>query len=188
MLLQKPFAKKAMHSNPQPQAAPPVDFYSLSGQLPNGRLFAFEPLRGQYVLLVNTASGCGYTGQYAALQQLQQQYAGRLQVLGFPCNDFGGQEPGTDAEIAEFCQLNYGVSFPLMQKAPVTGPQQQPIYQWLTQPVQNGWNSKAPSWNFCKYLVSDTGVLLGVFGPGTAPDDDAITHYLKKSGATAVHG
>jgi glutathione peroxidase len=159
--------------------APPVSFYTLQATANNGQPFDFASLKGQYVLLVNTASECGYTAQYAELEALHRQYGRQLKVIGFPSNDFGGQEPGSDADIASFCEVNFGVSFPLMKKAAVTGAAQQPVYQWLTSPAANGWNQQAPTWNFCKYLVSPQGELLQFFPSGISPLDESITRYLQ---------
>ena len=149
---------------------PPVSFYSLKGTLNNGDTLDFESLKGRKVLLVNTASDCGYTEQYDDLQKLSDQYKGKLIILGFPANDFKEQEKGTDEEIAAFCKLNFGVTFPLMKKTVVLrSAQQNPVYQWLTEEAKNGWNSKVPSWNFTKYLVNGEGVLTNYFGPSVSP-------------------
>lgn len=126
--------------------------------------------KGKKLLLVNTASQCGYTAQYQELQELQERYADTLQVLAFPSNDFKNQEPESDAAIAQFCQLNFGVTFPLVTKSHVLkGTQQHPVYQWLTQPHKNGWNDKTPSWNFSKYLINEQGMLTHYFGPAVSP-------------------
>ena len=159
---------------------PPVSFYSLRATRNNGSNLDFSTLKGKKVLLVNTASNCGYTAQYAALQELAEKYKDTLVVLGFPANDFAEQEKGTDEDIAQFCQVNFGVSFPLLKKASVIkGSTQQPVYQWLTDPAQNGWNEQQPEWNFSKYLVSETGELLHYFGASIAPDNEAITELLQ---------
>lgn len=178
MRVQKQRARTSVQSNPMATAESPVPFHSLSATTSRGASLSFESLKGKYVLLVNTASECGYTPQYTALESLHQQYKDRLAVLGFPANNFGGQEPASDENIASFCQLNFGVSFPLMKKADVVGTQRQPVYQWLTQPEQNGWNRQTPEWNFSKYLVSPQGQLLHYFGPAVDPLDEAITRYL----------
>jgi len=149
---------------------PPVSFHSLKGLLNDGSTLDFATLKGKKVLLVNTASDCGYTNQYEALQQLYEQHKDKLVVLGFPANDFKEQEKGSDAAIQEFCRKNYGVSFPLMQKSSVIqSPQQNIIYQWLTDSAKNGWNNKMPSWNFSKYLVDEYGVLTNYFDPSVSP-------------------
>lgn len=160
-------------------AAPKVPFYSLQAEGNAGDSLLFEHYRGKKVLLVNTASHCGYTAQYADLQKLYEQHAGRLVVLGFPSNDFKEQEKGSDSEIASFCKQNYGVSFPLAKKSVVSrGPAQHPVYRWLTDPQLNGWNDKAPSWNFSKYLVNENGVLTHYFDPSVSPTDKRITEAI----------
>lgn len=158
--------------------APPEPFYLLQANAAHGKPFTFESLRGKYVLLVNTASNCGYTGQYAELQQLYSMHKDKLEILGFPANDFAGQEPGSDEAIGQFCQVNFGVTFPLMRKASVKGAGMQPVYQWLTNPAQNGWNSQAPSWNFCKYLVTPDGRLEGFYNPAVSPLGEEIAGKL----------
>lgn len=158
---------------------PPVSFYSLQITLNNGSSFSFDSLRGRKCLLVNTASECGYTRQYEDLQKLSEQYADRLTVIGFPANDFKQQEKGSDEEIAEFCRLNFGVSFPLSKKTTVVpGPDQHPVYRWLTDKKQNGWNEQTPAWNFSKYLIDENGRLLGYFDSGVSPLSETITSKL----------
>lgn len=149
---------------------PPISFYSLKAALNNGDTLDFSSLQGKKVMLVNTASDCGYTNQYSDLQKLSEQYKGRLVVIGFPANDFKEQEKGTDDEIAKFCKANYGVTFPLAKKSVVIKTaQQNPVYQWLTDSSKNGWNEKQPSWNFTKYIVNENGVLTNYFGPSISP-------------------
>ncbi len=151
-------------------AVPPVSFYSLHSTLNNGKYFSFEQLKGKKVLLVNTASDCGYTGQYSQLQQLQDKAGEKLVILAFPANDFKQQEQGSDAQIAAFCHRNYGISFPLMQKTVVVkGAEQNPVFTWLTDKTLNGWNNRPPGWNFSKYLVNENGILTGYFGPSVSP-------------------
>lgn len=152
------------------KAVPPVSFYSLSALANNGQQVSFEQYRGKKLLLVNTASDCGYTNQYEDLQKLSEEFQGKLIVIGFPANDFKEQEKGTDEEIAQFCKLNFGVSFPLMKKSVVVKTaDQNPVFQWLSDPAKNGWNSKSPSWNFSKYLVNEEGVLTHYFDPSVPP-------------------
>ncbi len=149
---------------------PPQSFYDLSVQLNNGAKFNFEQLRGKKVLLVNTASNCGYTAQYEGLEKLYQQNADMLVVIGFPANDFKGQEKGTDEEIARFCKINFRITFPLAAKGSVVkGINQHSVFQWLTDRTKNGWNLKQPSWNFSKYLVNEKGSLVNFFGPAISP-------------------
>jgi glutathione peroxidase len=161
---------------------PPVSFYSLSDTLNNGSEMDFEFFKGRKILLVNTASNCGYTNQYEELQKLSDKYNNLLTIIAFPANDFKEQEQGNDKEIAEFCKLNYGVSFPLMQKSIVVKkPGQNPVFQWLTDSSRNGWNNKAPTWNFCKYLVNEQGILTNYFGSAVSPlSKDVISAILKK--------
>ena len=153
---------------------PAIPIYTLSAYTNQGELVSFHDFKGQYILLANTASDCGYTAQYAELQKLQDRHKGRLAVLAFPANDFGGQEPANDDDIAEFCGSNFGVKFPVMLKSDVKGPDKNEVFQWLTDPAKNGWNSKEPTWNFCKYLINPSGTLIGFFESGISPLDDDI--------------
>ncbi len=149
---------------------PPVSFYSLNTELNNGDTLDFATLKGKKVLLVNTASDCGYTDQYGDLQKLFEENKDKLVVIGFPANDFKEQEKGTDEEIAEFCKTNYGISFLLAKKSSVIkSNDQHAVFSWLTDPAKNGWNSKAPSWNFNKYIVNEKGELTNYFGSSISP-------------------
>ncbi|WP_400191495.1 glutathione peroxidase [Hymenobacter sp. B81] len=178
MRLTKSSDRGKVLESPQPAAAP-VPFYQLGGQLNNGQELSFEQLKGKQVLLVNTASNCGYTGQYAELQQLSEQFADELVILGFPANDFAEQEKADDKTIEQFCQVNFGVSFPLMKKSVVVKqPQQHPVYQWLSDARRNGWNEQAPDWNFAKYLISEDGRLTHYFGPAVSPLSETVTQHL----------
>ena len=160
-------------------AMPSVSFYSLKDTLINGTAFDFGQLKGKKIMLVNTASDCGYTGQYDDLQKLSEQYKDKLVVIGFPANDYKEQEKGTDEEIASFCKLNFGVSFPLMKKSSVKkGANQNIIFQWLTDAAKNGWNNKQPSWNFCKYIVDEQGKLTHYFASTIEPLSKEITRVL----------
>lgn len=167
------------HSNDT--VRPPVPFYSLKGESGNGDTIDFNSFQGKKVLLVNTASNCGYTNQYDDLQQLSEQYKGKLLVIGFPANDFKEQEKGTDEEIMQFCKLNYGVTFPLMKKSIVIrSAGQNPVFQWLTDSAKNGWNNKYPSWNFSKYLVNENGILTNYFDPSVSPLGKEIREAIEK--------
>lgn len=149
---------------------PAVSFYTLKDTLNNGNVFDFSTLKGKKVVLVNTASDCGYTDQYDDLQKLYQQYNNKLVILGFPANDFKEQEKGSDEEIAQFCRINYGVTFPLMKKSSVKkGPGQNPVFQWLSDSTKNGWCNKQPSWNFSKYIINEEGILTNYFGSSVSP-------------------
>ncbi len=153
--------------------------YDLPVRSISGDSIDLSAYRGRYLLLVNTASDCGYTGQYTELQQLQDQFNDRLQVIAFPSNDFKEQEKGNDAEIATFCQRNYGVRFPVASKGGVLRQSgQQPVFDWLTDPNQNGWNSMNPQWNFAKFLIDPAGRLIRYFGPSVSPLSEDVLSVL----------
>jgi glutathione peroxidase len=168
------------NSNIKNDKTPVMAFHTLHFILNNGKEFSFEELKGKKVLLVNTASNCGYTNQYEELEQLSELKKEGLVVIGFPANDFKEQERGSDEQIAEFCKVNYGVTFPLARKSSVIrGADQNPVYQWLTDPAKNGWNSKQPEWNFSKYLIDEKGVLRNYFGPSISPMSNELLNALK---------
>jgi len=149
---------------------PPQDLYTLSMQKNNGQTVPLSEWKGKKLLLVNTASDCGYTPQYRELQQLYEQNKDRLVVIGFPANDFKEQEKGDDAAIAQFCQLNFGVTFPLAKKSSVVkGTGQNPVFSWLSEKNRNGWNDQQPTWNFSKYLIDEEGKLTHYFDPSISP-------------------
>ncbi|MFN9481152.1 MAG: glutathione peroxidase [Betaproteobacteria bacterium] len=128
--------------------------------------------RGQVLLIVNTASRCGFTPQYKGLEEIYRRFKGRgFAVLGFPCNQFGAQEPGAESEIAEFCELNYGVSFPLFAKVDVNGPGAHPLYKYLTTAKPGLLGSEAIKWNFTKFLVGKDGTVIERYAPTTKPED-----------------
>ncbi|MBK5271621.1 MAG: glutathione peroxidase [Bacteroidia bacterium] len=163
------------------QKQPPVSFYSLKGVLNNNTDMELSSLKGKKILLVNTASDCGYTNQYDDLQKLYEENKDKLVVIGFPANDFKQQEKGSDEQIAQFCKLNYGVTFPLMKKSTVIRTaEQNEIFQWLTDSTKNGWNNKIPTWNFAKYLVNEEGVLTDYFGPSISPMSKDVINAINK--------
>jgi glutathione peroxidase len=146
-----------------------------------GNPFRFETLRGKKVMLVNTASKCGLTPQYAELEALYQQFKdSNFIIIGFPSNDFLHQEPGTDSEIASFCQKNYGVSFPMMSKVVVKGDSICPLYKYLTSRNENGYSDNTVKWNFQKYLINESGFLEHVIPPSTKPMDQEIVDWIRK--------
>jgi glutathione peroxidase len=155
-----------MDANTQP---PATSFYSFKMESLTGEAIDFSRYKGKKVLLVNVASKCGFTPQYAELEELHKKYGDKVVVLGFPANNFGAQEPGSNEEIAEFCQKNYGVSFQMFEKISVAGNDQHPLYQWLSRKDLNGWNDKAPGWNFTKYLVNEKGELVKMFPSNVKP-------------------
>ena len=137
----------------------------------SGQSLALSEMRGQVMLIVNTASACGFTPQFGGLEKLHQAYQHQgLAVVGFPCNQFGGQDPGSNASIASFCQLNYGVSFPMMTKIEVNGPQAHPLYQWLCAEAPGLLGSKAIKWNFTKFLIGRNGAVLKRYAPMDKPE------------------
>jgi glutathione peroxidase len=159
---EKNLAKSGIH--------PVTPLYNIEIALNSGQVLSLQSLQGKKLLVVNTASDCGYTDQYKELQQLQEQFKDKLVVIGFPANDFKEQEKGTDEAIAQFCQVNYGVTFPLAKKSSVVpSSKQHPVFLWLSNSKMNGWNNKAPEWNFSKYLVNEKGMLTHYFHPGTSP-------------------
>lgn len=143
-----------------------------------GRELELSSFKGKKILMVNTASKCGFTPQYKDLEELSRKYKDRLVVIGFPANNFMNQEPGTNEEIAEFCELNYGVSFPMSEKISVKGKDMHPIYQWLTKKELNGKESHEIQWNFNKFLIDENGNWLAYFGSSVKPMDDEILKYL----------
>jgi len=135
--------------------------------------------KGKKIMVVNTASQCGYTPQYASLQKVYSQYKDKLVIIGFPCNQFGGQEPGTDAEIKQFCKARFGVTFPLASKISVTGNDMAPVYKWLTQKKDNGVLDATIKWNFNKFLLDENGKMIAYFGSKVKPDSEELLKYLK---------
>jgi glutathione peroxidase len=165
---------------------PLVDFFAQKITLNNGTEIVLNQFKGKKILLVNTASDCGYTGQYAELEKLHQQYLNNLIIIGFPANDFKGQEKKGDSAIAEFCKINYGVSFFLAKKSVVIkDADQNPVFDWLSNNAKNGWCSQAPVWNFCKYLVNENGVLTHFFPQTISPLDTQVIVAIETASVAA---
>ena len=144
-----------------------------------GEVFDLASLKGKKILVVNTASKCGLTPQYELLQKVYESYGGsNFTIIGFPANNFMNQEPGTNDEIAVFCEKNYGVSFPMMAKISVKGDDMHPVYQWLTQKSKNGVLDSKVQWNFQKYLIDENGKLVDMIPPKTKPDDEKIISWI----------
>ena len=156
-----------------------MSFYDLTINSIDGNEMHMSDFKGKYVLCVNVASKCGYTPQYEDLEKLYEQYQGKLVIIGFPCNQFLGQEPGTSEEIVSFCQKNYGVTFPLTEKIDVKGKNQHGVYQWLTQQTLNGVANGNVKWNFHKFLISPEGEWLAEFPSGVKPLDTELTSLIK---------
>ena len=156
----------------------PASLYDFEALSIEGRPAHLSTQRGKVLLIVNTASACGFTPQFAGLEALWETYRDRgLVVLGFPSNEFGGQDPGSDSEIASFCQLNYGVSFPMMSKVRVNGSHAHPLWQWLTEEARGILGSKAVKWNFTKFLVGRDGTVLKRYAPTDKPE--SLTHDIE---------
>jgi len=169
-------AKKS--NDPIQQSKAIASFYDLKATSIDGKEINFEQFKGKKVLIVNTASACGYTYQYEGLQKLHDLYGEDVAVLGFPANDFMFQERGSDSDIADFCEKNYGVTFQMFSKITTRGKNQSPIYTWLTNKDLNGWNEKKPTWNFCKYLINEDGDLVAFFDKSIKPLSKEITGLL----------
>lgn len=147
------------------------NIYQFEAELLEGETKALADYKGKVMLIVNTASKCGFTPQFAGLEKLHEKYKAQgLEVLGFPCNQFGGQEPGTNKEIGAFCQRNYGVSFPMFAKVDVKGPEAHVIFRFLTREAKGILGSRNIKWNFTKFLVGRNGEVLGRYAPTTKPD------------------
>ena len=144
-----------------------------------GEKIDLSEFKGKKILFVNVASECGFTKQYTGLEELYQLYKDKLVVIGIPCNQFGGQEPGTDEEIIKFCEVNYGVSFLLTEKIKVKGEEKHPLYNWLCRKEINGRSNSSVKWNFQKYLVDEKGEFVNYFFSTTKPMSSKIINYLK---------
>lgn len=168
------FADKSEVSiRPESAAVAKGSFYDFKiKSLTGNDVIDFKKYKGKKIVLLNVASKCGYTKQYADWEAFYEKYGDKVVVLGFPANNFGGQEPGSNEEIAQFCKLTYGVSFPMFDKVEVVGENKHPLYKWLSTKALNGWNDKEPTWNFCKYVVNEKGELTAFFASKVKPTDE----------------
>ncbi len=155
-----------------------TSIHTFSVKALDGSTINFADFKGKKILLVNTASECGYTPQYKELEMLYEKYKTKLVVVGFPANNFGGQEPGTNTEIKTFCEKNYGVTFPMAEKISVKGSDMAPIYKWLTSKTENGVLDAEIKWNFNKFLLDENGHIISKFDSGTKPMSEEITGKL----------
>jgi glutathione peroxidase len=147
----------------------------------DGSEFDLATLKGKKVMIVNTASKCGFTPQYKTLQELYDRYGGEnFEIIGFPANNFMKQEPGTNEEIQEFCSINYGVTFPMMEKISVKGEDIHPLYKWLTEKLENGKLNAKVTWNFQKFMIDENGNLVDYLLPATSPDDKKVLQWLSE--------
>lgn len=158
------------------------NIYQFKVQDLEGEAFDFSTLKGKKIMVVNTASECGLTPQYEGLQKLYETYKDKgFVIVGFPANNFGGQEPGSDKQIALFCEENYGVSFPMMSKISVKGGDMHEVYHFLTEKRRNGLQDSEVAWNFQKYLLDENGELVKVIAPKTLPEDPSIKSWIEGS-------
>lgn len=172
MLILMPFTIFSQTSN----------FYSFRIKTLEGNDFNLDSLKGKKVMVVNTASKCGYTPQYKDLQELYEQYSRKLVIIGFPANNFGNQEPGTALEIRQFCTDNYNVTFPMMEKISVRGEDIHPLYKWLTSKEENGVMDSEVKWNFQKYLIDEEGNLVDVLYSKEKPGSEKVISWLNSPG------
>ncbi|MGL4599799.1 MAG: glutathione peroxidase [Bacteroidia bacterium] len=157
-----------------------ANFHQLTADSISGKSVDFSSFQGKKVLVVNVASQCGLTPQYKQLQELYETFADKnFTIIGFPANDFAAQEPGTEAEIAQFCEINFGVTFPLMKKISVVGDGKHSVYRWLTQKVENGVEDAEVSWNFQKFMIDENGNYAGMVGPEENPLCERIVRWVE---------
>jgi len=175
-----PFTQKTVLNRPEKmEITAAANFHSFKMKGIDGKEIDFSQFKGKKVIVLNTASKCGYTPQYADWEKFHKANK-EIVILGFPANEFGGQEPGTNDEIASFCSLNYGVSFQMMEKVVVKGSGKCDLYQWLSDKSKNGWNEKEPSWNFCKYVINEKGELQNFFASGIKPNSPEFLAAIGK--------
>lgn len=157
----------------------PKSIHTFKVQSLDGKTIDFSKFKGKKILIVNTASECGFTPQYEDLEKLYETYKDKLVIVGFPANNFGGQEPGTNEQIGAFCKKNYGVTFPMAAKVSVKGKDIAPIFKFLTDKKLNGVKNTTILWNFTKFLLNEKGELIDTFISTTKPTSDSVTKYLK---------
>ncbi len=180
-MLTIPFMKDQIESQPVGvEISAKQSLYDFKVKSLDGKTVDLSVYKGKKVIILNTASKCGFTPQYADWEKFYEENKSKVVVLGFPSNQFGGQEPGADSEIAAFCQKNYGVNFPMFSKVDVKGESKCELYKWLTTKELNGWNEKEPSWNFCKYLINEKGELVNFFASGVKPTSKEFLDALNK--------
>jgi glutathione peroxidase len=169
-VLKKTFDNEKVLSRPaNTESDNPKSIYDFKLKTLDGKEVSLAQFKGKKIVILNVASECGYTPQYGDWEKFYEANKAKFVVLGFPANNFGGQEPGTNEQIATFCTKNYGVTFPVFEKISVKGADKAPIYKWLTTKALNGWNEKEPTWNFCKYLVNEKGELTNFFASEIKP-------------------
>lgn len=169
----------SLFSKSNAQSKPSESIYNIKINSLQEKPINLNDYKGKNILFVNVASKCGFTKQYEDLQKLHETYKDKLVVIGVPCNQFGGQEPGTFKEIETFCQANFGVTFLMTEKVDVKGSNQHPLYQWLTKQSKNGNMDTSVKWNFQKYLVGKNGELIDYYLSVTNPMSEKITNHIK---------
>lgn len=180
MLFMFSFLSFLFSPNPKPTTDLPKTIYEFKVEGLTGGTIDFAQFKGKKILIVNTASKCGYTPQYEQLEAVYEKYKDKLVIVGFPANDFLRQEPGDNEEISVFCRENYGVKFPMAAKISVKGKEMAPIYQWLTSKAYNGFEDSKVKWNFQKYLIDEQGKLIAIFAPSIKPDDEEILKAIER--------
>lgn len=165
---------------PMAKSEVPKSIYDFKVASLEGGTIDFSKYKGKKILIVNTASKCGYTPQYKGLEALYEKYKGKMIIIGFPANNFASQEPGTNKDIATFCQKNYGVSFPMAAKISVKGNDMAPLYQWLTEKKYNNFSDNSVKWNFQKYLIDEKGALVAVFESAVTPESQELISAIEK--------
>ncbi|RCR65905.1 glutathione peroxidase [Larkinella punicea] len=163
--------KSEVAVRPANAVAPTKSLYDFTVNSIEGKTVPLKQYRGKKVVILNTASKCGFTPQFEKWEAFYKEHGDKVVVLGFPSNNFKSQDPGSNSEIAEFCKKNYGVSFPMFEKTEVLGENQAPLYKWLSDKSMNGWNDKVPTWNFCKYVINEKGELTHFFASKVLPTD-----------------
>ncbi|MFN3849526.1 MAG: glutathione peroxidase [Spirosomataceae bacterium] len=172
--------KKEVRTMPTNAAAKASIYDFKIKSLDGKQVIDFAQYKGKKIVLLNVASKCGFTPQYADWEAFYEKNKDKVVVLGFPANDFMMQEPGSNSEIAEFCQKNYGVTFQMFDKIEVTGKNKHPLYKWLSDKSLNGWNDQEPSWNFCKYVVDENGNLVSFFASEIKPNNPEFIKAISK--------
>ena len=170
--------KKIIIEKPKNSSNSIENFFDLKAKKLNGEEFDFNSLKGRKTLIINTASECGFTSQYYELENFFRNFKEKVNILAFPCNDFGKQEPGNSEEISSFCIEKFDITFQLMEKIKIKGNEKSPIYDWLSNPKKNGWNSDPPHWNFCKYLIDENGELIMLTNPVAKPTDEIFLNAI----------
>ncbi len=170
------FSKNTIVSNTTSQ--PNKSFYDLKLTTLDGEILHLEKFRGKKIMIVNVASRCGFTSQYKSLQDLCDKFGDKIEIIGVPCNDFGGQEPGSSSQIKNFCSTKYNITFTMSEKQNIKSNPRSNLYKWLSNPELNGWNKKLPTWNFCKYLINEDGHLTHFFQSSVNPMSEKILSLL----------